>query len=198
MWQQLFPHAEKNANRLSKNPMFITLAYQDWWKDLLEIEGWEKIQEVVQLDWNPKSRVSAPEKSAKDIRKLRIDDIAKTKLVDDAGFKPIWRQSFAALKNAYHHADYATVFHVNNQIIGFQISTLERKRAHLARIAVLPEFQKMGVGSALVNDLIAHYTGKGIFRISVNTQSDNKKSLAFYKQLNFEETGESFPIYSLK
>ena len=97
-WQQIFPYAENNANRQSKNPMFITLAYQDWWKDLLEIEGWEKIQEVVQLEWNPRSRVSAPEKSVKDIRKLHIDDITKIKLVDDAGFKPLWRQSFAAIK----------------------------------------------------------------------------------------------------
>jgi len=196
-WQIVFPAAQKTAKSLSKNPKFISLAYQDWWRELLEIEGWQEIQRVIQLEWNPNSLERSPLSAHYCIRQLRRDGIGEIKQVDDAGFKSLWRQSTAAFKNAHALADYATVYLTGGQIIGFQICTLEGKKAHLARIAVLPKYQNIGVGKALVNDLITHYTNQGIFDISVNTQSDNEKSLAFYKRLGFEETEESFPIFFL-
>jgi hypothetical protein len=37
-----------------------------------------------------------------------------------------------------------------------------------------------------------------MYRLTVNTQSDNASSLALYKKTGFLETGERYPVYELQ
>ena len=53
----------------------------------------------------------------------------------------------------------------------------------------------MGIGSNLIHDIIVHFNKRGVFNISVNTQTDNKTSLALYEKIGFQETNEIFPTY---
>jgi ribosomal protein S18 acetylase RimI-like enzyme len=36
-----------------------------------------------------------------------------------------------------------------------------------------------------------------MYRLTVNTQSDNAASLALYRKTGFHETGERYPVYQL-
>jgi ribosomal protein S18 acetylase RimI-like enzyme len=75
------------------------------------------------------------------------------------------------------------------------LSTGGSGRAHLARLAVLPEIQGRGIGRALVQDLFAQLVRNGVYRVSVNTQNDNATSLRLYQRLGFVRTGEQYPVY---
>jgi ribosomal protein S18 acetylase RimI-like enzyme len=66
---------------------------------------------------------------------------------------------------------------------------------HLARLAVLPDFQGMGIGSALVQDLLWYFRRRGAQRVTVNTQKDNLASLAVYRKAGFFLTGEEYPVF---
>jgi ribosomal protein S18 acetylase RimI-like enzyme len=68
---------------------------------------------------------------------------------------------------------------------------------HLARLAVHPEFQRMGIAYSLVYDLLRQFDQQGFWRVTVNTQSDNQPSLSLYKQFGFKRTGEEIPVYDL-
>jgi ribosomal protein S18 acetylase RimI-like enzyme len=46
--------------------------------------------------------------------------------------------------------------------------------------------------------MIKYFKRKGIDQISVNTQDNNTSSLALYKRLGFELTGETFPVFRYK
>jgi len=70
--------------------------------------------------------------------------------------------------------------------------------AHLARLAVRPSLQSRGLGRALVADLVQQAERHGMYRLTVNTQSDNAASLALYKKTGFRETGERYPVYQLQ
>jgi ribosomal protein S18 acetylase RimI-like enzyme len=81
-------------------------------------------------------------------------------------------------------------------IIGYQISTTSAMGGHLARLAVLPAYQGRRIGYALLNDLLRQFVYRGIFRVTVNTQSDNLASLKLYEKAGFERTGERYPVYT--
>ncbi|MEK9164044.1 MAG: GNAT family N-acetyltransferase, partial [Chloroflexota bacterium] len=66
---------------------------------------------------------------------------------------------------------------------------------HLARLAVLPDWQGRGVGRALLSGVVDHFDSAGTPMITVNTQHDNTASLKLYQLFGFENTGEHFPVW---
>jgi ribosomal protein S18 acetylase RimI-like enzyme len=63
-------------------------------------------------------------------------------------------------------------------------------------LAVRPDAQGRGLGTALVGDLIDRILNSGGSRLTVNTQADNAASLALYHKLGFRLTGEQFLVYT--
>jgi ribosomal protein S18 acetylase RimI-like enzyme len=83
-------------------------------------------------------------------------------------------------------------------IVGYQLTTGGGQRAHLARLAVHPSVQGRGAGKTLLSDLLRALTQTGIFRLTVNTQSDNQTSLNLYQKMGFVRTGEQHPVYTFE
>jgi ribosomal protein S18 acetylase RimI-like enzyme len=52
------------------------------------------------------------------------------------------------------------------------------------------------VGRALVHGLFSSLVNNGIYKLSVNTQSDNIVSLRLYQRLGFSRTGEQYPVFA--
>ena len=94
-------------------------------------------------------------------------------------------------------ASYASVAREGSRVLGYQLSTASPLGTHLARLAVRPEAQRRGLGAALVSDLISHIGQSGPSRLTVNTQARNSASLALYRKLRFELTGEHYPVYAV-
>ena len=197
-WESLFTVGLKIITSQSpENTTIASLAYQKWMKDLLESEGWIEKQRVIQLKWNSrrKSRSLLKKSTSSFIRKMVNNDISEVAKIDRACFNPLWQHSREAIEHAHSQSVYSTVFEKDHSICGFQISTHDNGKAHLARLAVLPIYQKQHIGEQLVLDMLHHITKRGIKDISVNTQQDNHSSIGLYNKLNFKKTGDSFPIY---
>ncbi|MCH5198865.1 MAG: GNAT family N-acetyltransferase [Oscillospiraceae bacterium] len=62
--------------------------------------------------------------------------------------------------------------------------------AHL-HIDLLPEYQRMGLGSKLVDTLCAHLKGKGIPGVMLTVGSQNNVGQSFYKKYGFTVLEES-------
>jgi ribosomal protein S18 acetylase RimI-like enzyme len=116
--------------------------------------------------------------------------------VDAAAFTPLWQNSLATLEHAFQLAGITSVAQVGEDVIGYQITTIHSGNAHLARLAVRPTAQRRRVGYALVREMLDHAAARGISRVTVNTQSDNDASLALYRHLGFEATGERYAVFS--
>ena len=56
--------------------------------------------------------------------------------------------------------------------------------AHL-HIDILPEYQRMGVGSKLINTLCAHLKSKGVPGVMLTVGSSNEVGRSFYKKYGF-------------
>jgi len=196
-WEELFQTALKEILNEKKNPTFASLAYHHWMIDLLKIQRWQNCQQVIQLKWgsNPDILGSPKPKSPISLRKMRRGEIAKIYEIDSACFDPIWQHSKSALERAYDQAAYATVAIYNQEIVGYQISTLAKDNAHLARLAVLPQYQHQHIGQYLVINQLQYFTDKGIDNLTVNTQHDNLSSINLYKKLGYKKEERSFPIF---
>jgi ribosomal-protein-alanine N-acetyltransferase len=196
-WETLFNAGLKMIADQSGNPTIASLAYQKWMKDLLEMEGWIEKQRVIQfkLDNKRKAKVFMSNRDSTSIRQMTRADIREVAFIDQTCFSPLWQQSQEALEHAYAQSVYSTVFEIDQSVCGFQISTYDKGKAHLARLAVLPDFQKQHIGEQLVLNMLKHVADRGIRNISVNTQQDNYNSIGLYNKLHFKKTGDSFPIY---
>ncbi|NOH03293.1 MAG: GNAT family N-acetyltransferase [Chloroflexi bacterium] len=194
-WSALWESACAEAFQANPRVQIAAISVKQWFQNILLSSGFELMQDIVLLQrpgGNPLP-VSAPAKIR--IRSMRHEDLLEVTRLDLAAFGPFWHNSLDSLQRAYSQAIHATVAENDAGMIGYQISTGNTFGAHLARLAVRPEAQGMGVGSALVGELIRQLNVYSTRNLSVNTQADNIASLALYKRLGFVRTGEYFPVF---
>jgi len=172
------------------------LGLQDWFILTIKQAGFIKFQEVVVLSL---SQNAIPKKQTSNvfIRPMELADIGKVAFVDHQSFEPIWTISQKGLEAAFFQSAHASVAEIDGRIIGYELSTANNFSAHLARVAVLPEFQQEHIGHQLVVDMIDFFRQRKISAISVNTQSTNSASLNLYKKVGFTPTSDQFPVYRL-
>ena len=71
--------------------------------------------------------------------------------------------------------------------------------AYIMQLYVLPDFQKIGVGKALMEHINNVIREKGYKRIILNTLEKNSNARAFYEKLGYEYIGaEDSPLFSEK
>jgi ribosomal protein S18 acetylase RimI-like enzyme len=132
------------------------------------------------------------------MRAMMPFDLPAVAEVDASAFELLWQNALPALERAYPQTVWATVAEMDDQVIGYQLSTRNPLGVHLARLAVRPASKGKGIGYALVANLIQQARQRGISHLTVNTQSDNTASLALYQRMGFRETGERFLVYQLQ
>jgi ribosomal protein S18 acetylase RimI-like enzyme len=194
VWDPLW-EVVREAARLSGATVAAALPTAEWMPALLERAGFERVNEVVFLEWDaspPPVDRPAPAR----VRPFRPREIAAVAEIDHRAFHPLWQLSDRSLEAALAQAAVATVAEVDGNIVGYQITTATGVGAHLARLAVDPPLQRSGIGSLLVTDALRFLSRRGLHRVSVNTQADNAPSLRLYSSLAFAPSGQSFPVYT--
>jgi ribosomal protein S18 acetylase RimI-like enzyme len=196
-WQMLWDAARLDLAH-KQGFMVAAIVLQDWYHSLLINSGFTSRQSIVMLERDVQAPVEISLPAGFSIRAMLQYDLPAVAEVDAAAFEPLWQNSLPSLERAYPQAVLATVVESHGQVLGYQLSTRNPLGAHLARLAVRPELQGRGVGRALVADLVQQAERRGIYHLTVNTQSDNSSSLALYRRIGFRETGERYPVYHLQ
>ncbi len=62
-------------------------------------------------------------------------------------------------------------------------------------MAVDPREQGMGVGGALLGGALRHFARRGLFAMTVNTQSRNERSQRLYLRAGFRHNGYNMPVW---
>jgi ribosomal protein S18 acetylase RimI-like enzyme len=196
-WDRLWQTAR--AELVSRQEMLVAaIVLQDWFKELLLGSDFQKQQEIVLLEHNVAGFEAQPIPPGFAVRPMNFDDLPAVARLDAAAFAPLWQNSFRLLQQAFSQAGPASVIVIDGQIVGYQISTKNPFGAHLARLAVDPAFQGRGLGYIIVQELLHYVRQAGIRRLTVNTQSDNRTSLALYRRIGFVPTGERYPVFTYR
>lgn len=192
-WQLLWTTARSQIF-VADRPIVAAIAMQPWFEGLLLENGFRRHQSILMFEWNNAPYTPRPMPRGVRVRRMLTTDLPAVTALDWAAFTPLWRNSFDALQKAHSQAILATVAETDEGLVGYQLSTGNPLGAHLARLAVHPDRQGLGIGTALVGDLIAHTKRRGKSRITLNTQGDNQTSQNLYEKIGFMRTGEQYPV----
>ncbi len=195
-WQVLWI-ATRQELAESGGATVAAIATQGWLDEILSAQGFDLSGRIVLLEWNGGPRLSGETIPGLHLRLMVSEDLPQVAEVDSAAFAPLWQNSLESLTRAYRLASHAVIAEDPSGVVGYQLSTAGAFGTHLARLAVRPEAQGRGVGTALVRDLIDQVSDGGEARVTVNTQSNNAASLALYDRLGFRRTGEQYPVYTM-
>jgi len=196
-WKQLWSQA---LEMISPDPDLHVAAIplQNWFQRLLQASQFEKTTDVVMLIWDHGQippELPAPEIS---VRPMMLDDLSQVEVLDKTAFGSLWHNSRSSLEYAFKQAAIATIANLDGVIVGYQISTSMQMGGHLARLATHPNYQRQGIGYAILRDLLVQFKQRGAMRITVNTQEDNLASIALYENAGFSRTGETYPVYQFQ
>lgn len=196
-WNSLWQTARQSLNG-RKQLVVAAIVIHEWFQQLLQVSGFVEQQKIVLLEHNGASFQEQRVPADLSIRRMVSQDLPAVADLDAEAFAPLWRNSLASLQRAFSQAGCATVALIDGRIVGYQISTKNPFGAHLARLAVSPAVQGRKLGYLLVQDLLQQIYRMGIFRLTVNTQSDNRASLALYQKIGFVFSGERYPVFTYR
>jgi ribosomal-protein-alanine N-acetyltransferase len=196
IWDHLWPLAFEQLQREGCETT-AALVISSWFEPLLTESGFEEINAVIFLEWLA-TAPPAPRSDLGTIRGMRPSDIEGIIALDQRAFRGIWSNPRDELLEAFKQASLCTVLEHDQSLLGYQISTASTWGAHLARLAVDPEFQGKGIGNAIVTDLMWQVRKRGYYRLTVNTQEDNTRSSRLYQRLGFRSTGDRYPVFELR
>jgi ribosomal protein S18 acetylase RimI-like enzyme len=192
-WKLLWEAAGRELTRFGKI-MVAAISLQGWFNELLESSGFDHTDDVIVLMWDGTS-IPQPNSTSVIIRSMVPKDLTTIEIIDHDAFGNVWKNSLEALNLAFQQSSVATVAECGKEIVGYQFSTFSAMGGHLARLAVKPTMQRMGIGYSLVYQVLTEFYKKGIHRVTVNTQQNNVASLALYARASFALTGESYRVY---
>ncbi len=195
-WDRLFQQSILILKTMGVNQI-AALGISDWLNPTLKISGFKQYTEIINLECFCNFLHVPFEPCPFYIRPMQMEDLEAVWSVDQNAFQELWQNSLAGLKKAFNEQGIKTVAFYKDNIIGYQISTTAAGYAHIARLAVHPNYQGKRVSTALMVDLFNRIQRSGTWRVTVNTQVDNLSSLAVYQKFGFKKSSQKMPVYLL-
>jgi len=192
LWHEIVPE----LRALSAQTISLLMT-RSWIKAYLRELNFDFIEDVITLQRSGNFLPDLPDIPVK-VRSIRPDDLGRLVEIDQAAFRPPWQMTFDEIRQAQRIAEICMVAEVERQVRGFQISTLYQDGAHLARLAVEPQYQGQGIGGALLHDLLRRFNERRITTVTVNTQASNLRSQRLYRNFGFSRNGYDLPVWSIR
>lgn len=98
-----------------------------------------------------------------------------------------WAEAFPKLYVPDWDSSPVRVFYEG--IMASPLKYADRYPAHL-HIDLLPQYQRQGLGTRLMDTLIEHLKGKGVSGLMLGVAKNNEKGQNFYRKYGFEVIGE--------
>ncbi len=127
------------------------------------------------------------------LRPLHPPDLPALAELDAAAFEPLWHFGEKELWELLFRSRMQVALW-EGKLVGYSAITANGDEAHLARLAVHPAVQGMGIGRQLLIDSIAYAHDQQFTAVALNTQVSNTRSQRLYRQLGFRPTGLVLPV----
>jgi ribosomal protein S18 acetylase RimI-like enzyme len=116
--------------------------------------------------------------------------------VDHAAFDSFWRLDELGIVDALRATPVSRLRVTRGSLVAYAITGRSGPRGYLQRLAVHPDHQRRGYGSALVLDALHWLARRGATTALVNTQETNEAALALYLRLGFVPQPEGLAVLS--
>lgn len=86
--------------------------------------------------------------------------------------------------------DLCLVAEMRERIAGYGIAHILEDKAELVSMAIHPDFRRLGVGSALLDETAQRVKKYGIHQIELQVRKTNLNGFHFWKKMGFHQIGE--------
>lgn len=86
---------------------------------------------------------------------------------------------------ASRNQDSFLILEHNSKIIGSVIGAFDGRRGYIHHLAVDPEFQGMGYGRLLMDEITQYFEEQGVVKIHLMIEKSNSKVKSFYDKLDW-------------
>jgi len=131
-----------------------------------------------------------------EVEKMTIEHIDGVMIIEHLCFSIPWsKEAFIEEIKSNKFARYI-VAKKDCNIIGYAGLWKIFDEGHITNIAVHPEFQGIGVGDFLMNNLLVLAKNENIVKLTLEVRAGNTKALKFYRKYGFIEQGIRKGYYS--
>ncbi len=193
LWKFLWDQAETQVIQAGVDRAAVLVTGR-WMIPFLEQSEFEQTNSVDFLVGKAGKLPALPRTSGT-LRSMRSSDLSRVTEIDNTAFETIWRFTRENLESAITHAHLATVIEIEGRVVAYLMASATAIGAHIARLAVAPDWQGQGLGKRLVHHALTYLSEHGYASPTVNTQADNHAALHLYRSLGFRKTGQTFPVF---
>lgn len=129
------------------------------------------------------------------LRPMLLEDIEQVQAIDRASFSTPWptRAYHYELRNNPKSVLWVAEidpFDGEKKIVGMTVVWLIIDEAHIATLAVHPEYRQLGIGSRLLAKSLASAIERGADQATLEVRASNEAAQALYKRFGFEVVGK--------
>ena len=132
------------------------------------------------------------------LKEIRKEDLPTILKIDEKCFLRFWKLSVSDINRIFDDPKikvYAYLAIYEGRYVGYIMGGGNTEEGNIGRLAVLPDFQGLGIGRQMLATVLHEMRADGIQSINIHTQFDNDKAKALYKDFGFYETRPGLDIY---
>lgn len=130
------------------------------------------------------------------IEPASLDDLDGILEVERACFRSVWTREQYEYDLAYNPAAHHFVARLGGRIVGNAAMYVVGDEAHIATLGVLPHHRRTGIGTALLQYLLAQARRRGVTRIHLEVRASNRVAQYLYHKHGFRSVGRRRNYYT--
>lgn len=123
------------------------------------------------------------------IRRMTLDDVPAVHEIDELSFSLPWPERSFRFELSANPVSRSWVAEVDGKIAAMLVLWFIIDEAHIATIAVHPDFRRRGIGEQILLHALRAVQGEGAKRAFLEVRVGNVAAQAMYKKYGFEVAG---------
>ncbi|GIQ69196.1 GNAT family N-acetyltransferase [Xylanibacillus composti] len=121
------------------------------------------------------------------VRAFQLSDYAPVSaLLNEVLSEECCEDTMAALgRQLYWDSELIMVAVQDDQVVGVMIGTIDEGRGYYYRVAVHPDYQRMGIGTKLTTAMRDRFEKRQVSRIMISMDKHNEMILPWYESLGY-------------
>lgn len=126
---------------------------------------------------------------------MNMSDLEEIKDILVSDFDDFW--TYSILKDELNcSSSHYIVAKLNNEIVGFGGIKVVLDSADIMNIVVKKNFRNLGIGTSILNEIIALCSSLNLSSITLEVRKDNEYAISLYKNFGFETLGVRKKYYN--
>jgi len=126
---------------------------------------------------------------------MTIDDVPAVTELDKLCFTLPWPERSFRFELTDNPASRCWVYETDGKIVGAVVSWLLVDEAHIATLAVHPDFRRMGIAMKLMRYSLRYMAKEGAVTSHLEVREGNEAARSLYRALGYEDIGRRKRYY---